>query len=142
MKKEKSVAGVVTHHIVHTTIIFPFFGLLVAYFVLGFLGEKADTTTYLTIRDLITILFFFFGVKYSLSYIDKKMFVKNVEKSLNYSVFIFSVLIIMIWMGSILQLFNIVRIGYNTMFFGTVFILFFLLTKRYFLSLKSPAVTE
>lgn len=142
MKKEKSAASVVTHHILHTTILFPFFGLLAGYFVLKFLGEALDGTTLMVLKDLVSIGFVFLGVKYSLSYIDKKFAVTNPQISLKISIVLFGILAACMWVISILNGFNIIGIVYNTLFFGIVFAIFFVLTKKYFTSLHAPQTTE
>ncbi|MDD3598402.1 hypothetical protein [Sulfuricurvum sp.] len=142
MKKEKSSANIITHHILNTTIIFPFFGLLVGYFVLKFLGDSLDSTTMMILKDLVSIAFVFFGVKYSLSYIDKKYSVTNPEKSSKISIIIFDVLAICAWVLSIFNGFNIIGIIYNTIFFGIVIAIFFVMTKKYFSSLQAPQTAE
>ena len=136
MKKEKSVANVVTHHILHTTIIFPFFGLLVGYFVGKFLGESLDITTLMIIKNLLSIGFVLLGIKYSLSYIDKKFVVKNPASSSKVSIIIFGILVVCMWASTIFNGFNIIGIVYNTFFFGIVFAIFFVMTKKYFTSLQ------
>lgn len=142
MKTEKSAASVVTHHILNTTIIFPFFGLLAGYFVLKFLGDSLDATTLRILKDLVSIGFVFLGVKYSLSYIDKKYSVTNPEKSSRISIIVFGVLAACVWVLSILNGFNIIGIVYNTVFFGIVFAIFFVMTKKYFSSLQAPQTAE
>lgn len=142
MKKEKSVASVVTHHVLHTTILFPFFGMLAGYFVLKFLGESLDGTTLMILKDLVIIGFVFLGVKYSLSYIDKKFAVTNPENSSKISIILFGVLAACMWVLSILNGFNIIGIAYNTVFFGIVFAIFFVLTKKYFANLQTPQTVE
>ena len=142
VKKEKSAASVVTHHILHTTILFPFFGLLAGYFILKFLGDSLDATTLRILKDLVSIGFVFLGVKYSLSYIDKKYSVTNPEKSSKISIIVFGVLAACVWALSILNGFNIIGIVYNTVFFGIVFAIFFVMTKKYFSSLQAPQTAE
>ena len=137
MKKERSVVSVVMHHIGHTAIIFPFFGLLAGYFVGKFLGKSLDSTTLMILKDLVSIGFFFLGVKYSLSYINKKVIVINPESSSKSSIIVFGLLIICMWVLSILDGFNIIGITYNTLFFGIIFTIFFVLTKRYFSNLQA-----
>jgi len=142
VKKEKSAASVVTHHILLTTIVFPFFGLLAGYFVLKFLGEALDSTTLMVLKDLVSIGFVFLGVKYSLSYIDKKIAVTNPQSSLKISIVLFGILAACMLVLSILSGFNIIGIVYNTVFFGIVFAIFFVLTKKYFTSLQAPQTAE
>lgn len=142
MKKEKSTASVVTHHILHTTILFPFFGLLSGYFVLKFLGESLNGTTQMILKDLISIVFVFLGIKYSLSYIDKKYSVTNPKSSSKISIIVFAVLASCMWTLSMLNGFNIIGIAYNTVFFGIVFAIFSVLTKQYFSGLQVPQTAE
>ncbi|TKI69491.1 hypothetical protein FCU45_05400 [Sulfurimonas crateris] len=142
MKKEKPAASVVTHHILNTTIIFPFFGLLAGYLILKFLGNSLDVTTLRILKDLVSVGFVFLGVKYSLSYINKKYSVANPEKSSKISIIIFGVLATCMWILSILNGFNIIGIVYNTVFFGIVFAIFFAMTKKYFSSLQAPQIPE
>ncbi|MDM5264108.1 hypothetical protein PF327_07880 [Sulfurovum sp. XTW-4] len=136
MKKEKSATSIVVHHILHTTIIFPFFGLLTGYFVLKFLGKSLDVTTLMILKDLVSIGFVFLGVKYSLSYINKKFTVSNPQRSSKISIIVFGVLAACMWALSIFNGFNIIGIVYNTVFFGIIFTIFFVFTKKYFSNLK------
>ncbi len=129
--------SVVMHHIGHTAIIFPFFGLFAGYFVGKFLGKSLDSTTLMILKDLVSIGFFFLGVKYSLSYINKKVIVINPESSSKSSIIVFGLLVICMWVLSILDGFNIIGITYNTLFFGIIFAIFFVLTKRYFSNLHA-----
>ena len=142
MKKEKSATSIVIHHILHTTIIFPFFGLLAGYFVIKFLGESLNITTLMILKDLVSIGFVFLGVKYSLSYINKKFTVSNPQRSSKISIIVFGVLAVCMWALSIFNGFNIIGIVYNTVFFGIIFTIFFVFTKKYFSNLKIPQVVE
>ena len=136
MKKEKSVASVVLTHILTTSIVFPFFGLLAGYFVNKFLHGSLNESLLIIIKDLVYILFFFMGVKYSLSYINKKIDVKNPENSSKYSIITFGVIMLFMLIVDILAKPNIISIGYNTVFFGIIFAIFFILTKNYFKGLQ------
>ena len=136
MKKEKSVASVVSTHILTTSIVIPFFGLLVGYFVNKFLHGSLNENLLMIIKDLVYVLFFFMGVKYSLSYINKKIDVKNPKNSSKYSIITFGVITVFMLIVDILAKPNIISIGYNTVFFGIIFAIFFILTKNYFEGLQ------
>lgn len=132
MKKEKSIASVVSIHILTTSIVIPFFGLLAGYFVNKFLSGSLNEGLLMIIKDLVYVSFFFMGVKYSISYINKKIEVKNPESSSKYSIIVFGILITIMWVINILAGLNIIGIAYNTIFFGVIFAIFFILTKKYF----------
>jgi hypothetical protein len=136
VKKEKSVASVVSTHILTTSIVIPFFGLLAGYFVNKFLGASLNEGLVMIIKDIVYVTFFFMGVKYSISYINKKITVKNPQNSLKYSIITFGVIIIFMLIVDILAKPNIISIGYNTAFFGIIFTIFFILTKNYFEKLQ------
>ncbi|MBO8087541.1 MAG: hypothetical protein J7D61_16020 [Marichromatium sp.] len=142
MKKEKSTTSVVTHHIVHTAILFPFFGLLAGYFFHKFSYDSLNPTTLMILKDFVMIAIFFLGVKYSLSYINKKYIVQNPEKSSTISITVFGVLIGCALTLNILSAFSIIGIVYNTIFFGIVFMIFFINTKKYFTGLSVPNKTD
>lgn len=139
MKKEKSVASVVSTHILTTSIVFPFFGLLAGYIVNKFLGALLNQNLVMIIKDIVYITFFFIGVKYSISYINKKVTVKNPKNSSKYPIITFGVIIVFILIVDILAKPNIISIGYNTVFFGIIFTIFFILTKNYFERLQQEA---
>jgi hypothetical protein len=133
MKKEKSIFSVVTTHILTSSIVFPFFGMFVAYFVIKFLSQSLNSNiTLILIRDLIHVIFFFIGVQYSLSYIHKKIDVKNPKDSFKYSVIGFGIVVIIMLTLNIYPNFNIIDTIYNTVFYGIIFIIFYILTKKYF----------
>lgn len=142
MKKEKSVASVVSTHILTTSIVIPFFGLLAGYFVNKFLGASLNQGIVMIIKDIVYIAFFFMGVQYSISYINKKVDVKNPENSSKYSIIVFAILITAMWVVNVLAGFNIIGIAYNTLFFGIIFAIFFILTKKYFESLQKPQTAK
>ena len=141
MKKEKSVASVVSTHILTTSIVIPFFGLLAGYFVNKFLGASLNQGLVMILKDIVYIAFFFMGVKYSISYINKKIDVKNPENSSKYSIIVFGILITAMWVMNVLAGFNIIGIAYNTVFFGVVFAIFFIITKKYFEKLTQAMQT-
>ena len=141
MKKEKSVISVVSTHILTTSLVIPFFGLLVGYFVNKFFGASLNHGYVMLIKDIIYIIFFFIGVKYSISYINKKITVKNPKNSSKYSIITFGVIMIIMLIGDILANPNIISIGYNTVFFGIIFTIFFILTKNYFAKLQQEVQT-
>ena len=136
MKKEKSVASVVSTHILTTSIVLPFFGLLAGYFVNKFFGASLNQSLVMIIKDIVYITFFFIGVKYSISYINKKITVKNPQNSSKYSIITFGLIMIFMLIVDILAKPNIISIGYNTVFFGIIFAIFFILTKNYFEKLQ------
>ena len=141
MKKEKSVASVVSTHILTTSIVIPFFGLLAGYFVNKFFGVLLSQGYIMLIKDIVYVTFFFMGVKYSISYINKKITVKNPKNSSKYSIITFGVIMIIMLIGDILSNPNIISIGYNTVFFGIIFTIFFILTKNYFTKLQQEVQT-
>ena len=81
------------------------------------------------------------GVKYSISHINKKITVKNPRNSSKYSIITFGVIMIIMLIGDILANPNIISIGYNTVFFGIIFTIFFILTKNYFAKLQQEVQT-
>ncbi len=141
MKKEKSVASVVSTHILTTAIVIPFFGLLAGYLVNKFFGPTLNQGLMLLIENIIYITFFFMGVKYSISYINKKITVKNPQNSSKYSIITFGLIMVFMLIVNILAKPNIISIGYNTVFFGIIFIIFFILTKNYFEKLQQEIQT-
>ncbi|ARU48280.1 hypothetical protein Sdiek1_1114 [Sulfurospirillum diekertiae] len=58
MKKEKSVISIVFTHILTTSIVIPFFGLLAGYFVNKFLGQSLDKGLLIILKDIVYIIFF------------------------------------------------------------------------------------
>jgi len=142
MKKEKSVASVVSTHILTTSVVIPFFGLLAGYFVNKFLGTSLNQGLVMIIRDIVYITFFFMGVKYSISYINKKITVKDPQNSLKYSVITFGIVMIFMLSIDILAQPNIIIIGYNILFFGIIFAIFFILTKNYFEKLQQEVPVD
>jgi len=142
VKKEKSVASVVSTHILTTSIVIPFFGLLAGYFINKFLGTSLNQGLVIIIRDIVYITFFFMGVKYSISHINKKITVKDPQNSLKYSVITFGIVMIFMLSVDILAQPNIIIIGYNTLFFGIIFAIFFILTKNYFEKLQQEVPVD
>lgn len=138
MKKEKSVVSVVSNHIFMTSVIFPFFGLFIGYFVLKFFNQSLNENGVLIvlIRDFINILFFFVGVKYSLSYINKKINVKNPINSSKYSIILFGILVFCLYLFIIINTLNVISIIYNTIYFGIIFFIFYFFTKKFFNNLE------
>jgi len=142
MLKEKSVASVVSTHIITTAIVMPFFGLLAGYFINKFLGESLSQMLLALLKDSVYIGFFFLGVFYSLTYLKKKIVVKSPQKSGTYSIVIFGIIILFMLIIDILAQPNIASITYNTIFFTLIFALFFIPTKRYFSSLRKTSVSQ
>jgi len=142
VKKEKPVASVVSTHLLTTSIVIPFFGLLAGYFVNKFLGASLSQFLTMIVKDIVYILFFFIGVKYSISYINKNITVKNPQNSSKYSIIIFGIFLTIMWIMNILAGFNIIGITYNTIFYGSIFAIFFILTKRYFEQLQKVQTVE
>ncbi|AHJ12272.1 hypothetical protein [Sulfurospirillum multivorans] len=142
MKKEKSVFSVVFTHILTTSIVIPFFGLLAGYFVNKFLGSSLDKGLLILLKDIVYIAFFFIGVKYSISYINKNIDVKHPKESSKYSIIVFAILITSMWIINILPRFNLIGIVYNTIFYSVIFIIFFILTKKYFADLQKLKTEE
>lgn len=137
MKKEKSTASVVTTHILTTSIIFPFFGLIAVYFTTKYLSSSLNQVSIVFIRDIIYIAFFFAGVKYSSSYIKKNILVKDPQSSLKYSSIVFAIIIACMLIFDVLANPNIISLVYNSVFFGIIYAIFFLQTKSYFLKINS-----
>ncbi|NPA66873.1 MAG: hypothetical protein GXO11_08340 [Epsilonproteobacteria bacterium] len=137
MKKERSVFNVVTTHILTTSVVIPFFGLLIGYMINKSLSTTLNQTEVLLIKDIVFIIFFFFGVRYSLSYIDKTITVKDPKNSLRFSLIVFGLLMVMIFFLNVLAYPNTLNTIYNIAFFGIIFILFYIPTKRYFTNLLS-----
>ena len=132
MKKEKSVASVVSTHILTTSIVIPFFGLLAAYYASKFLGTSVSQGLMMIIKDIIYISFFIIGVKYSLSYIDKKIAITNPQDCSKYSIITFAIIMIFMLIIDILAAPTVIGIIYNLLFFGIIFAIFFIFTKNYF----------
>lgn len=136
MKQEKSPINIALMHIWTSSIVIPFFGLLAGYLIGKFIDTSLDKNLSIIIKDIVKIVFFFIGVKYSLSYINKKINVTNPNKSFKYSVVIFIVLIItMLIIGS--NGLSLSGILYNIIFFGIIFFIFFIFTKKYFQGLQN-----
>ncbi|ASC93120.1 hypothetical protein FA592_11640 [Sulfurospirillum diekertiae] len=142
MKKEKSVISIVFTHILTTSIVIPFFGLLAGYFVNKFLGQSLDKGLLIILKDIVYIIFFFLGVKYSISYIAKNIDVKKPKESSKYSIIVFAILITSMWIINILPRFNLIGIVYNTIFYSVIFIIFFIPTKKYFAGLQKLKTEE
>jgi hypothetical protein len=142
VKKEKSAVSVVSTHIITTSIVIPFFGLLVGYFVNKFLGSSLNPLLVMIIKDVVYITFFFMGVKYSISYISKNITVKDPQNSSKYSIIIFGIIMVCMLTVDILANPNIISIGYNSIFFGVIFSIFFILTKNYFEKLYQEGLRE
>ena len=138
MKKEKSDINVVITHIITTSLVIPFFGLFAGYVAQKLLASSVQSQILmLLMRDFVYILFFFFGVKYSLSYIDKNIIVKHPQKVANYSIILFGVMLFCMTMIDILAMPNILNFIYTILFFGIVFTIFFLMTRSYFTHLQA-----
>jgi hypothetical protein len=132
VKKEKSVASVVSTHILTTSIVIPFFGLLAAYYASKFLGTSVSQGLMMIIKDIIYISFFTIGVKYSLSYIEKKIAITNPQDCSKYSIITFAIIMIFMLIIDILAAPTLIGIIYNLLFFGIIFAIFFIFTKNYF----------
>lgn len=137
MKKEKSTLGIVVFHLMTTAIVFPFFGLLIGYFAWKYLGKTLNSGALTLLRDAINIGFFFLGIKYSLIFIDKKMIVQNPKSCSKSSIMTFAILVIYIWSVHIVKNANSIAFIYNTLFYGIIFLIFFVMTWQYFLRLNN-----
>jgi len=137
MNPEKSTASVVLAHIITSSLVMPFFGLLAGYFVDKFLHNSLDKNSLVILRDIVYIIFFFIGVKYSLFYINNTITVKNPQKSSTYSIALFGLIIFVMLIVDILSTPNLINIIYNTLFFSIIFLIFFVLTRNYFKKLVS-----
>ena len=136
MKQKKSPIIVAFMHIWTSSIVIPFFGLLAGYFIGKFLATSLDKNLLIIIKDIVKIIFFFIGVKYSLHYINKKIDVENPNKSFKYSIVIFTVLITaMLIIGS--NGLDLIGILYNVVFFGIIFYIYFIFTRKYFQDLQN-----
>ncbi|MDX1808399.1 MAG: hypothetical protein R3331_02550 [Sulfurospirillaceae bacterium] len=139
MKKEKSTLGIVTFHIMTTAVIFPFFGLMIGYFVWKYLGNTFNSGALTLLRDVINVGFFLLGMKYSLSYIDKNMIAQNPKSCSKRSILIFTILVIYVWSVHLLNSPNTIAIIYNTIFYGIIFLIFFVMTRQYFSKLSNES---
>ncbi|NOR56329.1 MAG: hypothetical protein GQ531_08980 [Sulfurovum sp.] len=137
MKKEKSVASVVLTHIVTTSIVIPFFGLFVGYFISKFLGASLEPTLLIILKDIVFILIFFLGVKYSLSQIDKRIDVKHPLKCSKYSIIVFGLLVLLVLGINVWSNFSIIAMVYAVIYYGIIFGVFLMLTRKYFKNLKA-----
>ncbi|WP_331775242.1 hypothetical protein [Sulfurospirillum sp. 1612] len=135
IKKEKPTWYIVTFHIIMTAIIFPFFGLLAGYFLIKFFGNMLQSGTLVIIKDIISIGFFFLGVMYSLIYIDKKILIKKPLNCSKNAILMFTILILYVWSVHIANNPNTIAMVYNTLFYGIIFLIFFIMTRQYFTKL-------
>ncbi|HFU74113.1 MAG TPA: hypothetical protein ENK65_01010 [Helicobacteraceae bacterium] len=141
VKQEKSVVSVVTTHIITTSIVMPFFGLLAGYVVTKFFGTSLNDGLLMIMRDIVYILFFLIGVHYSLLYINKNIVVKNPQRSAKFSIIVFGILITAVWSINVFAGLNSIGVVYNTLFFVIIFAIFFRVTKRFFENLKHEVAT-
>lgn len=136
MIKENSVAKTVSTHIITTAIVIPFFGFFPGYIINKYLGNSLNEDIIMVIQDIFYILFFFFGVKYSISYMKKNIIVKNPTQSLKYSIITFGTLIFILWLLNTLSGKRVLETVYDTVFCGIIFTIFFVFTKKFFGSIK------
>lgn len=133
MKRSMSTFNIVSIHVTHSGIIFPFFGLLANYFFVNYLDFTSNPTLLLLVKDVILIASIYLGTSYSLRYIDKNIHVKNKKLVFIYSVSVFIVFIMGALLVSTVQLTNANAIIYNILFYVTVFAIFYIKTKKQFL---------
>jgi hypothetical protein len=139
MKKEKPTWFVVLFHILMTVFIFPFFSILAGYFLMRFFGKVLHGGTLVVIKDVLSLGIFFFGVLYSLIYIDKKMVIKDPLACSKNAILVFSILLIYSWSVHIANNSNAIAMVYNTLFYGIAFLIFFVMTRQYFTILSQKS---
>ncbi|WP_304543711.1 zinc ribbon domain-containing protein [Sulfurimonas microaerophilic] len=129
MKKEKSNSSIVFTILLYTVIIFPFFSMLLSYI----------TTRYFLnipiLSDAIALSMLFLSLKYSLSYIDKNLEVKDPKKVFDISWKIFGAINLILLSIAISNNFTFYHIIYIFFYYWLKFLIFYEMTRRYFYSL-------
>jgi hypothetical protein len=129
MKTQKSTQNIILTLLLHTVVIFPFFGMLITFFI-----KKYSTIDYF--GDFIQLLFLYLALRYVLSYIDKKFEIEEPKKVFELSLKIY---------GAILIFFMLLNIGdksfsyiaYTFFYYWVKFVIFYQMTKKYFLYLEN-----
>lgn len=125
MKTEKSTQSIVSIILLYSVIIFPFFGMLLTYFI------KKYTASVLII-DLVNIFLLYLSLRYVLSYIEKKFTLQEPKKAFNYALTIFGVILVLSMMVNIGKNFEFYHLIYTFFYYWVKFIIFHEMTKKYF----------
>ncbi|WP_226962191.1 zinc ribbon domain-containing protein [Sulfurimonas marina] len=126
MKNEKSNSNIVFTLLLYTVIIFPFFSMLLTYFISKYITENP------IVIDTTTLFMLFLSLKYALSYIDKKIDIKEPKKVFELSWKIFGAINLILLFMSISKDFSLYHIIYIFFYYWIKFIIFYEMTRRYF----------
>ena len=141
-KIKRTTFGVMTSHVVSSSALFPLLWL-----VIGSIGKAMllqESLINETVANIIyyagMMLFFYFGIKYSLYYINKKVFVTLPKQSGQQSIILFALLVVAVNYGLFYfeETINIMRILFSFM----LVYMFTVITKKYFDSLEETENME
>ena len=141
-KIKRTTFGVASSHIISSSTLFPFLWLLVGLFFKAYLVHEE----YLTENQALTIFYvvmlgaFYIGIKYSLSYINKKVLVMLPKKSSNLAIGLFFLLILLAHYGFYYfeESISLLRVTFTVF----LFLLFKSMTEKYFNSLAESDYIE
>jgi len=131
-KIQRTTFGVMTSHVISSSILFPLFWLIT-----GSISNAMLVTKYMINETLangiyyaVMLLFFYFGIKYSLYYINKKVSVTLAKQSAKQSIILFVALVIATNYGLFYfeDSINVMRIFFSI----TLVYMFSVMTKEYF----------
>lgn len=129
MKNEKSNNSIVFTLLLYTVIIFPFFSMILTYIISNYI-IKHPIYQYITV-----LLMLYLSLKYALSYIDKKIDIKEPNKVFEHSWKIFGAINLSLLFMAISKDFSFYHIVYIFFYYWIKFLIFYEMTRRYFSSL-------
>lgn len=128
MKKEKSTFNVVLIVILYSVVIFPFFASVIIFFL-----KKYTNNTLLF--DLIHLVFLYLALRYILSYINKKIIIKEPKKVFKRGVQFFGALLMFAMFYNLGKNHEFYHLIYIFFYYWIKFLIFHEVTKKYFFSL-------
>ena len=141
-KIQRTTFGVMTSHVISSSTLFPLFWLIAGSIAKAMLitQDMINETLANALYYTVMLLFFYFGTKYSLYYINKKISVNFPKQSGEQSIVLFTILVI----ASNYGLFYFEEsINFMRIFFSLLLIyMFSVMTKKYFDSLEETEYLE
>ena len=141
-KINRTTFGVVSSHIISTTMLFPLFWLIAGSLVKALLIQNK-----IILEPFVSFLYYFImlgsyylGIKYSLYFIDKKVAVALPEKSARQAIIVFSTLVVVsnYALFYFQETINVQRIMFSLL----LLYMFAVMTKKYFDSIEKPDYIE
>lgn len=127
MRKNVSSFTIVSSYIITSSLVFPFFGMLLGYFLTKYLQLYIDGIYLGVIKDVVLLIFFFIGIKYAQNFITDNYIVRKPKLVLYSSLVIFLALILLFF-----YLFYEKFIIYSVIFHTLIYAIFAFSSIRYF----------